>query len=284
MAHIENISDTARWVAVYRAQESERADAHFRDPYARRLAGERGEAIVRGMPHGHQSWPIVVRTVALDEMIAERIRNGADTVLNLAAGLDSRPYRMELPESLRWIEVDLPAIVDYKTEVLADATPKCRLERVAVDLSDREARRELFARVAAESERTLVVTEGLLIYLDADAVATLAADLHAEPAFAWWLVDLGSPKLLEMLAKTWGKTLEAGNAPFKFGPAEGPAFFEPYGWRPAEVRSTLEEAARLKREPPLAWLSRLLLAFAPAKAEGYRKMNLYVLFEREAAR
>ena len=44
---IRNVSDTARWVAFYRAMESERPDAVFRDPFARRLAGERGEAIVR---------------------------------------------------------------------------------------------------------------------------------------------------------------------------------------------------------------------------------------------
>ena len=43
-SRIENISDTARWVALYRAIESERPDAHFRDPYARRLLGEGGEA------------------------------------------------------------------------------------------------------------------------------------------------------------------------------------------------------------------------------------------------
>jgi hypothetical protein len=74
--------------------------------------------------------------------------------------------------------------------------------------------------------------------------------------------------------------VEAGNAAFKFGPAEGPAFFEPFGWRPTEVRSTLEEGARLRREPRLAWLSRILLAFAPARRELYRKLSLYVLFER----
>jgi methyltransferase (TIGR00027 family) len=223
MSSIENISDTARWVAVYRARESERHDALFRDPYARGLAGERGEAIVRGMPHGHMSWPIVVRTAALDEMIAERVRLGAGTVLNLAAGLDTRPYRMDLPSSLKWIEVDLPGILEYKAQALEAVEPKCRLERVAVDLADEAARRELFARVAVESERTLVVTEGLLIYLDTDAVRKLAADLHTHLSFAWWLFDLASPKLLEMLSKTWGPTLAAGNAPVQFGPAEGPA-------------------------------------------------------------
>jgi methyltransferase (TIGR00027 family) len=281
VAPIENISDTARWVAVYRARETARPDAHFRDPYAGPLAGERGEEIVRSMPGGEMSWPIVVRTVSLDEMIAERVRLGADTVLNLAAGLDARPYRMELPESLRWIEVDLPGIIEYKTAALAEAVPRCRLERVALDLVDPLARRELFARISAESQRTLVVTEGLLLYLDAAAVADLAADLHAQSGFAWWLCDLASPKLLEMLAKTWGPALEAGNAPFKFGPADAAAFFEPYGWRPEEVRSTLEEGARLRREPRFAWLGRLFLAIAPpARREEYRKLSQYVVFAR----
>src|SRR4051794_2293342 len=43
---IRNISDTALWVAMYRAWETERPDPVFRDPYARRLAGTRGEEIM----------------------------------------------------------------------------------------------------------------------------------------------------------------------------------------------------------------------------------------------
>ncbi|HEX5051508.1 MAG TPA: class I SAM-dependent methyltransferase, partial [Planctomycetota bacterium] len=55
---IRNVSDTALWVAMYRAFESERPDAIFRDPYARRLAGERGEAIVSTLRHGRaMAWP-----------------------------------------------------------------------------------------------------------------------------------------------------------------------------------------------------------------------------------
>jgi O-methyltransferase involved in polyketide biosynthesis len=47
---VRNISDTARWAAVYRARETERPDALFRDPYARRLSGERGVAIADALP------------------------------------------------------------------------------------------------------------------------------------------------------------------------------------------------------------------------------------------
>ncbi|HEY9519352.1 MAG TPA: class I SAM-dependent methyltransferase, partial [Gemmatimonadales bacterium] len=90
---IQNIADTARWVAFYRAMETERPDAVFRDPYARRLAGERGEAIVHAMPKGRQmAWPMIVRTAVMDEIIMRVVKHEeVDCVLNLAAGLDARP-------------------------------------------------------------------------------------------------------------------------------------------------------------------------------------------------
>src|SRR5712671_7317779 len=106
MAKIENVSDTARWVAVYRAMETERSDAIFRDPFAARLAGEKGHAIVDEMKRGRQmAWAMIVRTAVFDEVIVDRIRNGGiDQVVNLAAGLDARPWRMtELPRDLRWV-------------------------------------------------------------------------------------------------------------------------------------------------------------------------------------
>jgi O-methyltransferase involved in polyketide biosynthesis len=46
---IRDISDTARWMAVFRARETDREDAIFRDPFARALAGERGERIASAL-------------------------------------------------------------------------------------------------------------------------------------------------------------------------------------------------------------------------------------------
>ena len=99
MTLIDNVSDTARWVAVYRAMETERPDAIFRDPFAARLAGEKGVGIVDAMKNGRRmAWAMIVRTKVFDEIILERVRNGnADVVLNLAAGLDARPWRLSLP-------------------------------------------------------------------------------------------------------------------------------------------------------------------------------------------
>src|SRR3989440_9010020 len=142
---IRNVSDTARWVAVYRAQESERRDAHFHDRFARRLAGERGEQIAKSMPLGSDSaWSMITRTYLIDALVRAEIGRGADMVINLAAGLDSRPYRMELPNTLRWVEVDLPEILGYKAEILREEKPVCSLERIPLDLADVPARRKLF--------------------------------------------------------------------------------------------------------------------------------------------
>ena len=109
---LRNISDTAHWVATYRALESERPDALFRDPFARRLAGERGARITEGKAFANRNaWSFVARTVLIDRFISDAVANGVDMVVNLAAGLDARPYRMTLPSHLQWIEVDLPDLL-----------------------------------------------------------------------------------------------------------------------------------------------------------------------------
>ena len=282
-APIQHISDTARWVALYRAMESDRRDALFRDPYARRLAGERAERILAGMKRGREwAWPMIVRTAVMDELILRAIdRDGVMTVLNLAAGLDARPYRLPLPPSLRWVEVDFPDVIAYKQEQLAVERPVCVLEQVGADLTDVARRRALFAEIGGAGRPVLVVTEGLLIYLTREQVAALADDLAAQPSFRWWLLDIASPGLLKMLEKTWGRAVAAGNAPFQFAPAEGTAFFAPHGWREAEFRSTWEEALRLKRTMRLAWLWQLIGRLYPKhKREEARRFAGMVMLER----
>src|SRR5712691_907102 len=155
--------------------ESERPDALFRDPYARRLAGSRAERMVETMPKGRAwAWPMIVRTAVMDELILRAIdRDGVATVLNLAAGLDTRPYRLPLARSLRWIEVDFPDVIAYKKEQLAGERPACALERLGIDLTDLGGRRALFAQISLAARQVLVVSEGLLVYLSPGQVAVL---------------------------------------------------------------------------------------------------------------
>lgn len=276
---VSHVSDTALWVAVHRAEESRRKDALFRDPYAEQLAGPRGKDIVSRLDIGKGSaWSIITRTAVLDELILDAIRDGADTVLNLAAGLDTRPYRLSLPASTRWIEVDFPEMISYKEGKLVDARPRCALERIALDLRDRAARQHLFARVSEESRQVLVITEGLLIYLTHDDVAALAEDLHATPRFRWWIADVLTPELFEWLLQKQFKTFATGSVRMHFAPPGGPAWFERFGWRARTVRKITVESRRLKRQMPRAWLFRLLGALSPKHVrERFSRFETYML-------
>ena len=281
---ITNVSDTARWVAVYRAMETERPDALFRDKYARTLAGPRGEAIVKEMHRGRDAaWAMIVRTAVFDEIITAAIaERGVDMVVNLAAGLDTRPWRLALPPTLRWIDVDLPEILQYKTESLTHEWPRCRYEAAAADLTDPAVRTSLFARLGNEGRRILVVSEGLLIYLTPEQVGELAGDLARHPSMRWWLIDLASPRLLKWMERSWGKTVAKGNAPFLFAPADGTDFFRPFGWTLLEFRSSMLEARRLKREMRGAWLWNIVARLMGAKRRAeMARMSGIVVFERD---
>ena len=276
---VRHVADPALWVAIYRAMESERPDAIFRDPYARRLGGERGEAIVRTMPRGRSmAWPMIVRTAVMDEIVMRCVREGVRTVLNLAAGLDARPYRLDLPPDLRWMHVDLPDMLDYFRGHMRAETPRCRLEFHAADLRDADTRRALFAD-AATTGPVLVISEGLLIYLEADDVAALARDLHDVARARWWLFDLASPLLLQRFTKPLDENLAAANAPFRFAPAEGTGFFAPMGWREVEFRSTWDESLRIKRSVPAAPLWHWLSKLTPRRYAAVRRMSGIVLME-----
>src|SRR5215469_7968281 len=113
---IQHVSDTALMVAACRALETARPDGLVRDPYAERLAGERGMAILHGIP----GWQLIcfglgVRSRFLDDLIAQTVtEQSIGTVLVAGAGLDTRAWRMDLPPDLRWIEVDFPDMIAYK--------------------------------------------------------------------------------------------------------------------------------------------------------------------------
>lgn len=263
---IRDVSDTALWTAAYRADESERPDALFRDGLARRLAGDRGAEIAARVPGKATRYGVVLRTAVLDRLITDALADGSfDVVLDLAAGLDTRPYRLALPADVRWVEVDMPAMIAYKDGMLLGEAPVCAVERIALDLSDRGARRELFARIASSATRVLVVSEGLLGYLAPDAVAKLAEDLAAEPAFAWWMTDIMGAQVNERVRDA-AKDLKAGAAPVLFRPEENTAFFEPHGWRERAFADVFEESVRLGRTGAIGAAIHAVTPLLPRKA------------------
>jgi methyltransferase (TIGR00027 family) len=249
--------DTSLLTAYFRALETDRPDAHFCDPFARMLAGERGPELVKRLPAPSlTAASCIVRTCVLDELIIQGVaEDGIDTVVNLGAGLDMRPHRLPLPPSLTWIEVDGAEVLAYKKSKLAGCAPTCTLEAQHLDITDADERRRFLDRLCERANRALVLAEGLLTYLTREQVACLASDLRARPQFKWWLTDIVSSTALQLM----GSRTETGLAPcpevrLQFAPEEGADFFQPYGWNAVEFRSYEEESRRLNRWELPPWL------------------------------
>ncbi|MGA7328864.1 MAG: class I SAM-dependent methyltransferase [Rhodomicrobium sp.] len=244
---MSNVSDTACWAALYRALESKRRDALFKDPFAERLAGEKGKEIAAHAPRlVRNGWPVIARTVLIDRYVQAAIAEGCDCVLNLAAGFDMRPYRLALPASLTWIEADLPALIEEKQSVLAGLKPSCLLTRQKADLANAAERAAFLDEALRRKSKALVISEGLLMYLSEDNVRSLSHDLM-RPQVAWWVLETLSPMVREAIMKSMRSELT--NAPMLFAPPDGIAFFERLGWKVLDVHSILHEALRLRRLP-----------------------------------
>lgn len=243
---ISNVSDTARWMAAYRAAESAREDALFDDPFAERFSGERGRTMAAAAPRlTRNGWWWVTRTKLIDDMITESLGNGCGRVINLAAGFDTRPYRLDLPAGIEWIEADMPQLINEKQSRLAGETPRCRFSRVAVDLADTRSRQAFLSDATGGSQNALVLTEGLLLYLDDSQVCGLSRDLQSNEIGSW-ITDLIAPAIVRRMMR---QMPSLDNAPMKFEPTEGVAFFEALGWTVSDIHSILKQAARWSRLP-----------------------------------
>jgi O-methyltransferase involved in polyketide biosynthesis len=207
-AQIEHVSDTALMVAACRAIETERPDRLVRDPFAGRLAGERGMAIARASPILEwMCFGVGIRARFVDELLAQTLSHERiETVANLGAGLDTRPWRLDLDPDLRWLEADFREMLEYKAGRLAQVTPRCRLEQVPTDLASAEARRGLFERIGQAP--ALMITEGLLTYLPPAVLLALATEPPRFTGVRYWLLDTFSPDMMRMAAGNWKSPVE----------------------------------------------------------------------------
>jgi methyltransferase (TIGR00027 family) len=278
-------------VAMYRAKEGERPDALFSDPLSLKLAGERGQRIVTGLWGSNWAsarqarimiWHMALRTYIIDRFITTAIERGATAILNLGAGLDTRPYRLVVPNTLQWIEVDYPRVIELKESALSAEHPRCKLERIKLDLTDRAARLQLFSSINERFSNVLVLTEGVVPYLTESDVAMLADDLRAQAAFKKWIVDYFSRQAIAYRARSMRAQMQ--NAPFRFDPIDYYEFFQQHGWRAQQTRYLWDEGVNIGRPMPLPlvatfWLKLLGPFISQARHDVIRKFMGYVVFE-----
>lgn len=280
---IKDVSDTAFWVAYYRAKENERSNALFRDHLAEKLSGAHGKKISdsMGKVSRYTEWSVISRTVIIDRFIAQLVRDGIDAVINLGAGLDTRPYRIDLPKTLEWIEIDSPNIIEHKNQILKSEQPKCKLTRLSVDLTISHERRATLERVVPQAKKVLILMEGVIPYLTPEQVAELSKDLLANRRFTYWITEYFNPKVYRYLKKSI-RTLKMKNAPFRFYPDDWFGFFENLGWIEKETRYSGEIALEFNRKPPMPkWVEFIMPLFPKKIIEASLKMTGYVIFERK---
>lgn len=284
---INHVSDTAFWVSYLRAEESKRPDALFQDTFAELLAGERGKQIAKQMPASKMTaWTVSLRTCMIDDLIMRAVSEGVDTILNLGAGLDTRPYRMkDLPQSVKWIEVDYHSVIAYKSELLKEENPHVKLQQISLDLSDLKERQAMLKAVSAEAKKIFVLTEGVVLYLSNDEVASLANDLHAVANISYWLLDYTTPKAREYIKRA-NIQKKLINAPFKFAPDNWLGFFKNSGWRAKEIRYYFNEAKKQNRPLPLPFIAKVFVFFkamgmSAEEKRKWREINGYALLVKE---
>lgn len=251
-SEITHVSDTALMVAACRAHEAEQKDAFVRDPFAARLAGDRGMAILDGIPYSHLArFGMAIRTRLLDDLLREALAAfPIATVLSVGCGLDTRPWRLDLAPDLRWIEVDFPDMLDYKERLMAGESPRCRRERLTADLNDPAQRRALIE--SAGSQPALMITEGLLMYLPAATVEDLAAETREHGAVAHWISDITTSGFSQALGGGDAmRHLRHVQAPDALKGEQILEVLQRHGWKTARWRSYLTDigfaAGRIQR-------------------------------------
>lgn len=276
---INDVTDTAFWIAHYRAEENLRKDALFRDPFAHILIGDDGKKIATHTQGSrYTAWSVVIRTAIIDRFIYNLLPHKIDTIINLGAGLDTRPYRLNLDKNLNWIEVDFENIINYKNEKLDQLKPNCNLKRIALDLSDDSKRDSFLKENASNSKNILVLTEGVIPYLTNAHAKSLADALYSFPAIKFWITEYYSPEILQFL-RTPKRIKQMEKSPFQFYPDDWFEFFHQSNWLELDVNYFGIESQKIGRTPPTpGWLKSK--KNSAEENEKIKKYLGYIIFKR----
>ncbi|MEB3371236.1 SAM-dependent methyltransferase [Saccharopolyspora mangrovi] len=283
---ISGVGRTALAVAAVRAIESCRHDRLIDDPHAATLVRAAGQGVafpttpeaLAAIPDDERSWAeridhyIGVRSRVFDDFLAEVAESGVRQFVILAAGLDTRAYRLDWPSGTAVFELDQSKVLQFKRENLDHLEPACHHRTVGVDLRE-DWPAALIAAGLDLTAPTGWLAEGLLPYLPAQAERALLETMTelSAPGSRLAVEEFGDtgrilddPKIAEFGRKQ-GMDLRAilhddGRPPVTEVLAE-------LGWHGEGERS--EDAAhRLGRDPrlasgPMLEISRFVTAAKP---------------------
>jgi methyltransferase (TIGR00027 family) len=230
----EKLGATACWTAAVRARENEREDRLFHDPWAGSLAGGRGLAWIEEQAPDSVT-PIALRTRFFDDYLRRAaFENGIRQIVLVAAGLDTRAFRLRWPEGTRLFELDQGPVMEYKDRILreAGAEPSCERRVISADLTaDWEPALE---KAGFDPNRPSAwLLEGLLFYLPGEALTRLLerAMSLAAPGSRLGFDIINALTLSSPFTRRWIDMQAAAGARW-IGTMDDPkAFMAQRGWR-----------------------------------------------------
>ena len=227
------LGSTAYWTAAVRAMEHERPDRLFADPWAAALAGETGKAWINTRTPDSVA-PIVLRTRFFDDFL-QRVtqQSGIRQVVLMAAGLDTRPIRLNWPEKTTFFELDQASLLVYKEQMLsaAGAVPGVERHAVSVDLTTTWKDALLLAGFNAQSS-AIWLLEGFLFYLATADLTRILDEVSSLAAEGSWLgFDvINSEVLTSPWTRAWVEMQASQAAPW-IGTLDDPVgFLAQRGW------------------------------------------------------
>jgi methyltransferase (TIGR00027 family) len=244
---LRGVGKTALGVARVRALESRREDRLFDDPYAQafvdaapgafpeeRPAREPGVGALRELGAAFSAHA-VIRTRFYDDWLTAAVGEDCGQVVLLAAGLDTRAFRLGWPAGTPVFEVDLPDVLAFKEAVLAScgAAPRCERVTVAADLRGDWAA-ELVAAGFDRARPAAWLAEGLIIYLTAAEAGRLLGTVGDLSGPGGQLAFEHSPAGADAVTARARQlpAMRPYTALWKGGLGDAPGWLHEHGWRP----------------------------------------------------
>ena len=178
MTQLTGVGATSLLAAGLRAAEARRPDRLFTDPLAEAALAE---AEWWQQPHDPAGQAFVaVRTRRFDDFVVEAAEAGVRQVVNLGAGLDSRPFRLPLPPDLWWYEIDQLSVLRFKERVVeaSGLRARCRRQVLTGDLSS-DWSDTLRAAGFDAGRPTAWLLEGVLAYQNGELVHGLMTSISS---------------------------------------------------------------------------------------------------------
>lgn len=262
----ETISDhllgmTARWAAAVRAAESQREDRLFNDPWAAALAGKEGEAWLAERPVD-STITMTLRTRFFDDFLLRASgQYEISQIVLMAAGLDTRAFRLDWPEEVRLFELDQTVVLEYKEGILKSLGARATCDRrvIWVDLT-KPWGKALAEKGFNTKEPSGWLLEGFLFYLSNETLAKIIDQVtDLATAGSWMGFDINnSDMMISPYTKSWVEMQAQLGAPW-IGTMDDPeGFLAARGWT-----ATLTQAGQ-----PDANYGRWTLPVIPTKMEN----------------